>query len=109
MNINYTKKKSGVPADKIVIKKIIDEKIISKPYAMRIADYILDTEGHKWWRMQATMAATEMLYKDEGVEFWVDGVRYEGFLVDHPDLKAMFRQGKAALSFNVDVLFLKDE
>ena len=108
MNINYTKKLSGVPADRIVIKEIVDEKILSKLYAMRIARYILDAEGYKWWRMQGTMAATEMLYKDDPVEFWVDGVHYEGFLTDHPPLKATFRQGEAALVFNVDVLFLKD-
>ena len=70
--------------------------------------YILDAEGYKWWTMQGNMAATEMLYKDDDVEFWIDGVRYEGFLADNPPLKATFRQGEASLIFNVNVLFLKD-
>lgn len=109
MNITYIKKLPGVPDDRIVIKKIVDEQIQSKPYAIRIADYILDAEGQKWWRMQGTMAASEMLYRDDDVEFWIDSVRYEGFLLDHPDLKATFRQGEARLLFNIDVLFLKDE
>ena len=52
MNIDYTKKLSGVPENSHVIKEIVDEKIISKPYAMRIADYILDAVGIKWWRLQ---------------------------------------------------------
>ena len=107
MNINYIKKLAGVPADRILIKEIVDEKIISKPYAMRIADYILDRYGLKLWRMQGLMAATDMLYKDDDIEFWVDGVHYDGFLVDHPTLKGKFGQGQASLVFNVDILFLK--
>lgn len=108
MNITYSKKLSGVPAERIVIKEIVDEKILSKLYAMRIAQYILDSECYKWWRMQGNMAATEMLYKNDDVEFWIDGARYEGFLADHPPLNGTFRQGEASLVFTVDVLFLKD-
>lgn len=109
MNINYIKKLSGVPEDQHVIKEIVDEKILSKPYAMRIADYILDTEGHKWWSLQGTLAATEMLYKDDDVRFWIDGQQYEGFLADHPVLKATFQQGQASLLFNVEIFFLRDD
>lgn len=109
MNIAYIKKLPGIPAGRIVTKEIIDEKIISKPYAIRIAGYILDAEGRKWWRMQGDLAATEMLYKDDPVEFWVDGVRYTGFLADHPSLKASFGQGAASKIFNIEGLFLKNE
>ena len=76
---------------------------------MRIADYVLDTDGRKWWRIQGTIAATEMLYKDDTVEFWIDGQHYEGFLADHPDLKGSFGQGSASLIFNIEGLFLKNE
>jgi len=107
MNINYIKKLAGVPEGQHIIKEIVDEKIVSKPYAMRIANYILDTEGQKLWRMQGTMAATEMLYKDDAVQFWIDGQQCEGFLADHPALKGTFQQGQASLVFNVDVLFLR--
>jgi hypothetical protein len=109
MNINYIKKLSGVPEGHHVIKEIVDEKILSKPYAMRIAEYILDTEGHKWWSLQGIMAATEILYKDDDVRFWIDGQQYEGFLADHPVLKATFQHGQASLLFNVEILFLRDE
>ena len=108
MNINYIKKCAGVPEDQHIIKEIVDEKIISKTYAMRIADYVLDNDGQKWWRLQGTMAATEMLYKDDDVQFWIDGRQYEGFLADHPVLKGTFRQGQASLLFSVDILFLQD-
>lgn len=109
MNITLIKKLPGIPADQVSVKEIIDEKIISKAYAMRIADYVLDAYGRKWWRMQGTMAATEMLYKDDSVEFWSDGVRYEGLLLDHPDLKGSFGQGTASLIFNIEGIFLKNE
>jgi len=109
MNINFIKKLSGVPADRILIKEIVDEKIISRPYTMRIAEYILDKEGNKWSGVRGVMAATELLYKDQDIQFWLDGVRYDGFLADHPDLKVSFRQKEAALLFDVEVLFLKDE
>lgn len=109
MNINYTKKLSGVPEGQHVIKEIIDEKIISKTYAMRIADYVLDAEGRKWWRLQGTMAATEMLYKDDDVQFWIDGQQYQGFLAGHPVLKATFQQGQASLFFNVEIFYLRDD
>lgn len=109
MNINYIKKMSGVPVDRILIKEIVDEKILSKPYAMRVADYILDTEGNKWSGVRGTVAATEMLYKDQDIQFWLDGVRYDGFLADHPNLKVFFGQGEAALLFDVDVLFFKQD
>ena len=109
MNINYIKKLSGVPEDQHIIKEIIDEKIISKPYAMRIADYFLDRYGNKWSIEQGTMAATELLYKDDAVEFWKDGKHYEGFLLDHPVLKGTFQQGSAALLFNVEIFYLRDD
>ena len=109
MNINYSKQLSGIPEEKYVIKEIVDEKILSKPYAMRIADYILDAEGLKWWSLQGTMAATEMLYKDDDVRFWIDGRQYDGFLADHPPLKGTFGQGQASLLFNVEILFLRDD
>ena len=109
MNITYIKKLPGVPADRIVIKKIVDEQILSKSYAMRIADYILDFYGRKWWTAQGQMAATEMLYQFDDVEFWADGVRYEGFLPFQPDLSYNITQGKVDLLWSVTVLFLKDE
>ncbi len=109
MNITYVKRLLGVPAEQNIVKKIVDEKIISKVYAIRIANYILNAQGLKWWRVQGTFAATEMLYQFDDIAFWIDGTRYDGFLEDDPDLDYSFRQGEASLVFQVSGLFLKSE
>ena len=109
MNINYIKKLPGVPDDRIFIKEIVDKKILSKPYAIRIANYILDRYGRKWWVMQGKMAATDMLYQFDDVEFWLDGVRYQGFLTDHPELNFSIKLGESFLIFQIEGHFLKDE
>lgn len=109
MNITYIKKLPGIPADRVIVKKIIDEKIISKTYAIRIADYILDSQGRKWWKWQGQAAATEMLYRFDDVEFWAGGKHYEGFLSSHPLLNFSLRQGAASLVFDIDGWFLRSD
>ena len=79
IKIDYIKALPGIPADKVIRQDIIDQKIISRPYVKRIADYILDSKGRAWWIAQGTLPATEMLNQFDVVEFWADGVRYEGF------------------------------
>lgn len=108
MNITYIKKLSGIADDRIVLKKIVDKHILSRPYATRIADYILASQGIKWWNVQGQMAATEMLYRFDDVEFWADGVRYEGFLTDDPLLNYSIKQGDVAMIFDINGWFIKE-
>lgn len=107
--IDITKKLTGIPDDRIISKEIVDEKIISHPYAWRIINYILDTQGRAWWTVQGQMAATEPLNRFDKVEFFLDGENYEGFLAEHPVSKGSFSHGSATQTWDVTILFLNDE
>lgn len=107
--IDFVKKKSGVPADRIITREIVDELIISYPYAIRIADYILDRFGRSWWTARGTLAVTEVLNRGDAVELWADGIRYDGFLPSAPAMSFTIDQGRVEHLWNITALFLKDE
>lgn len=109
MKIDLIKKMSGIPADRIITREIVDELIVSYPYAIRICDYILDRFGRPWWTASGSIAVTEVLNRGDDVEFWADGVRYDGFLPSHPAMSYTLTQGRVEQLWAVTVLFLQDE
>lgn len=109
IKIDLIKKLPGIPAARIIKKEIVDERIISYPYALRICDYVLDSLGRPWRPAQGSLPCVEMLNRMDDVEFWADGVRYEGFLPSHPSMSFDIYQGQVAQLWSVTVLFLKDD
>lgn len=108
MKIDFVKKKSGVPSDRIITREIVDELIVSYSYVLRIADYILDRFGRAWWTASGSLAVTEIFNRGDVVEFWADGIRYEGFLPSHPAMSFAVTQGRVEQLWNVTALFLKN-
>lgn len=93
--------------DRVIQQDIVDQKIINRPYATRIVDFVLDSKGRAWWIAQGTLPATVMLNQFDTVEFWADGVRYEGFLPAHPQGQFIRSQGSTSMTWAVTVWFLK--
>ena len=109
MKIDISKKLGGTPDDLVILRAITDEKIISYPYAWRIVNYVLDSQGRPWWTVQGRLAATEPINRFDKIEFFADGERYDGFIAEHPVASGNFSQGVATQTWDVTILFLKDE
>lgn len=106
IKIDIVKIVPGTPDDKIIAKEIIDENIINYPYALRICNYIIESQGQKWWKATGTTAATEIINRGDSVEFISDNTIYNGFIPIHPSFNYNISQGKVSMTWNVTIWFL---
>ncbi len=106
-NINIIRKLSGIPAEELITKEVVDELIVSPQIAEGRAQYILDRQGRKWFVLAATTQATVMLNRLDVIEFWLDGEREIGFFPSHPHGRKQISQGKSSMSWDMTILFLE--